>query len=168
MADLVVVGRVSGVFGTRGWVRVHSYTRPPENVLDYSPWSIRVDGGWQAFEVTAARHHHKGLIVALRDVADRDRAAALVHADIAVARTQFGDAGPAAYYWVDLIGLAVSNLAGLALGTVRGLYETAAHDVLRVVDDDGRERLIPFVRDVYVMTVDLDAGTLVVDWHADD
>ncbi|MGE0485751.1 MAG: ribosome maturation factor RimM [Gammaproteobacteria bacterium] len=164
----MVVGRVSGVFGTRGWVRIHSYTRPLENILEYSPWSLRVDGGWRTFEVTAAKHHHRGLIVALENVAERDRAAALVHADIAVARAQLGDPGPASWYWVDLIGLRVNNLTGLTLGTVRGLYETAAHDVLRVVDDDGLERLIPFVRDVYVMAVDLAAGMLVVDWHVDD
>ncbi|MCB1748187.1 MAG: ribosome maturation factor RimM [Gammaproteobacteria bacterium] len=168
MTDLVVVGRVGGVFGTRGWLRIQSYTRPLENILDYAPWSLRVDGEWRRFELADVRRHHRGLIVALHGVVDRDQAAALVHADIAVTRAQLGDAGPAAWFWADLIGLAVTNLGGVPLGRVRGLYDTAAHDVLQITDADGRERLIPFVRDVYVVDVDVAGGTLTVDWHPDD
>jgi 16S rRNA processing protein RimM len=164
----IVVGRISGVFGTRGWIRVHSYTRPLDQLLDYSPWSIGTTHGWRRFRHTEARRHHGGLVVALEGIGDRTAAAELVHCDIAVSREQLGDPGTGAYYWVDLIGLAVSNADGVPLGTVHGLLETAAHDVLRVVDADGRERLIPFVREVFVLDVDLDAGRLTVDWNPDD
>lgn len=168
MVEPIVVGRIAGVFGTRGWVRVQSYTRPIENLLEYSPWLLHTDGIWREYEVTAARQHHGGLIVELRGIADRDLAAALVHADIAVQRQQLGEAGADAYFWVDLIGLAVYNTEGVPLGEVKGLLETAAHDVLRIVDGDGRERLVPFVRGVFVLEVDLAAGRIVVDWHPDD
>jgi len=70
------------------------------------------------------------------------------------------------YYWADLVGLAVVNGAGEALGKVAGLIETGANDVLRVLGDDGVERLLPFV-DAVVLDVDREAGVIRVEWGAD-
>jgi len=55
------------------------------------------------------------------------------------------------------------TLDGRSLGRVDHLLETGANDVL-VVDDSGRERLIPYVRDVVVRSVDLAGGRIEVDW----
>ena len=44
--------------------------------------------------------------------------------------------------------------------------ETGAHDVMRIEGE--REYLIPFVRDVYVLAVDVAGGEMQVDWHSDD
>jgi 16S rRNA processing protein RimM len=168
LEEPVTVGRVSGVFGTRGWLRVESYTRPLGQLGCYRPWLLRLDAGWTPFQVLESRQHHGGLIVSLDGVTARDSAAQLVRRDIAVDRTLFPDPAPGEFYWVDLIGLEVRNVAGIVLGRVRGMLETAAHDVVRVVGADGRERLIPFVRGVFIVEVDIEAGLLVVDWHPDD
>ena len=55
---------------------------------------------------------------------------------------------------------------GDALGRVSKLFETGANDVMLVEGD--RQRLIPFVLDVYVRRVDLEKGVITVDWHRDD
>lgn len=163
----VVVGRVNGVFGTRGWVKVYSHTRPRENLLDYRPWYLRdADGAWCRYDVRAAQRRGAAFVAALDGVEDRDAATALLRRDIAVDRSQLAPADEGEYYWSDLTGLDVVNAAGEVLGVVDGLLETAAHDVLRVRGE--RERLIPFVRGVYVLDVDLDARRIRVDWHADD
>jgi 16S rRNA processing protein RimM len=71
------------------------------------------------------------------------------------------------FYWVDLVGLEVVNTAGERLGKVAGLIETGANAVLRVVgDDDGAERLLPFVSAV-VLAVDREAGRIRVEWGGD-
>jgi 16S rRNA processing protein RimM len=164
----VVIGRVSGVFGTRGWLKVQSFTRPAERIVDYAPWLLRSDDGWQEVRLRESRRHHGALIVALEGIDNRDQAAGLVRCEIAAWRERFAPAEPGEFYWVDLVGLRVFNRDEVCLGDVRGLLETAAHDVLRVVAADGRERLIPFVRDVYVLDVDIAGGTIGVDWHVDD
>ena len=69
------------------------------------------------------------------------------------------------YYWRDLQGMKVVTANGELLGTVDHLIETGANDVL-VVDGD-RERLIPFVLDKVVMSVDLDKAEIQVDWDKD-
>ncbi len=41
---LIVLGQISGIYGVRGWVKIHSYTAPRENILKYTPWQIRASG----------------------------------------------------------------------------------------------------------------------------
>ena len=37
---LVTVGRIGGIYGVAGWVRIVSYTRPVTNIFSYTPWLI--------------------------------------------------------------------------------------------------------------------------------
>ena len=67
------------------------------------------------------------------DIADRTAAEALRGARIFVSRPSFPTRRPDEFYWVDLIGLAVVNRDGVALGEVVGLIDTGPHSVLRVV-----------------------------------
>lgn len=167
----IVLGRVHGLFGVKGWLKVFSYTRPSENLLEYERWLIGRRGDWRPFRVLEARIQAKTLIARLAageddaPLADRDAAAALLEQDIAVDRADMPEPAPGSYYWFDLVGLAVSNRDGAALGEVTAMMATGANDVLVVKGD--RERLIPFVMDTFVDTVDLVAGRIVVDWDPD-
>ncbi len=158
----VIVGRVAGVYGVRGWIKVHSYTEPAEQILDFQPWLVGSTNAWRPMSVTSGRRHGKGLIAQLESVADRERAVTLVGADIAVRRDQLPGLAQGEYYWTDLEGLRVVTAAGIDLGVVDHLFETGANDVLVVRGE--RERLIPYVRDEVVRRVDLEQGVLVVDW----
>ena len=161
----VVVGHVSGVFGVRGWLRVRSYTEPPEQLLRYSPWQLELAGERRALVVEQGRRHAGGLVAKLAGVADRDAACALAGAQISIARSQLPALADGEFYWVDLIGLEVVGRDGKRLGRVTGLMATGANDVLRVAGE--RERLIPFVLDEVVLAVDLTAGRIEVDWDPD-
>ncbi len=159
------MGRISGLFGVRGWVRVYSYTQPRDNILRYTPWSVRRPQGWCSMALDEGCRHGKGVIARLEGVADREAAAALLGAEVAVSRDQLPPLEQGEYYWSDLIGLKVQNLRGEDLGVVVDLLETGAHDVLVVRGE--RERLIPFVPGRVVTAVEPEAGTLRVDWEPD-
>jgi 16S rRNA processing protein RimM len=163
----IVLGRIVGVFGIKGWVKVESWTRPPENILDYPEWQLGRAGQWQGVRLLEGRTHNRGLVAQLADSAgkvwsDRDRVAALVGSEIAVQREQLPPAAPNEFYWVDLVGLEVENLEGRRLGRVRELFETPAHDMLVVSGE--RDYLIPCVLGPIVQAVDLKAGRIRVDW----
>jgi 16S rRNA processing protein RimM len=162
----VIVGRVAGVFGVRGWVKIRSDTEPYDNILNYSPWYLHQDGNWVAYELADARRHGKGLIAHLTGCDDRDVAAGLVGQEIAVTREQLPPARQGEYYWTDLTGLEVINLQQQSLGRVDHLIETGANDVLVVRSAQG-ECLIPYVFGRYIMDIDLDAGKIQVDWQQD-
>ncbi len=160
---LVLLGRVVGVHGLRGELKLESYTEPRTQIFRYQPWLLRSASGDKTIEACHGRAHGKGLVVELPGIADRDAAAGLVGNEIWVARSALPKAKPGEYYWSDLEGLEVVTVEGVSLGKVSHLIATAANDVL-IVKDAKRERLIPFLVGQFVTEVDLDAGRLTVDW----
>jgi 16S rRNA processing protein RimM len=164
--EYIVVGRISGLYGVRGWVKVFSHTQPRENILRYSNWFLQRNGEWQAVVLEDGRSQGKGVVAKLQGCDDRDAAAALMGSTIAISREQLPQSAPDEYYWADLQGLRVSNLDGVELGVVDHLLETGANDVL-VVRQGKTERLIPFVQGQFVTNIDLEAGEMTVDWDPD-
>lgn len=163
----VPLGRIVGVFGVRGEVKLESWTEPRERIFDYQPWQLQsAPGEITTVDEVRGRKQGKGLVAALPGVDDRDGAVAWVGADILVARSRLPAPAEGEYYWADLEGLEVVTLDGTALGRVSHLVATGANDVL-VVRGAGKERLVPFVMEHYVREVDLLAGRIVVDWDPD-
>jgi 16S rRNA processing protein RimM len=164
----VVLGRVTGLYGVKGWIKLHSYTEPREAILDYKDWLLLRDSDQQAVKLAEGKRHGKTIIARFDGVDDRDDAASLVGDDIAVPRERMPDTGRGEYYWADLEGLQVVHSDGRILGEVACLLATGANDVLVVQLDHGdQEILIPFVRDEVIKDVDLDAGVISVDWEWD-
>jgi len=169
-AQLVTLGRIAGVFGIRGWVRVQSYTRPAENLLDYGQWWLAGNPP-SPVQVLESRPHGGGFVAHLADAAgveinDRDVAAALIGTEIQVDRDDLPPPEPGTWYWADLVGLRVQSLSGHALGKVVALVDNGAQDVL-VLDDEGTQRLIPFVRGPIIHEVSPERGLIVADWEPD-
>jgi 16S rRNA processing protein RimM len=161
----VILGKVGAVFGVRGWVKLWSYTDPPANLLEYNELELGQSGSWAPARLVEARPHGEALVGRFEGVEDRDGAAALVGAELAVAREALLPPGEGEYYWTDLVGLEVVNRAGVHLGRVREMMATGANDVM-VVEGE-RERLVPFLPGHWVDRVDLAGGRIVVDWDPD-
>lgn len=161
----VLLGRVVGVHGVRGGVKVDSFTEPRDRILEYQPWILRRNGVETIVRAKSLVRHGK-VVAAIEGIEDRDAAAALLGSEICVRRVQLPAPTAGEYYWIDLEGLAVVNLDGVALGHIDSVFATAANDVL-VVHDGERERLIPFAKDAVVKRVDIQGGKLLVDWDAD-
>ena len=166
-ASLTVIGKIVGVYGIKGWLKILSYTRPRENILEYGPWLVKQNEGWQVMPVAEGKPHGKGLIASIEGITDRDEAMALVDSEIAIERDQLPAAKESEFYWVDLINMQVINKQNEILGVVTELLETGANDVL-VVEADKQRHLIPYVQDVYIKDVDLEQGIIQVDWQFDD
>lgn len=173
----VVLGRVNGLFGVKGWLKVYSYTRPAENLLEFDEWLIGRQDDWRPFRVLSSRTQGKTLVAQLgvppagnpngpaTPLSDRDAAVELLELEIAVARTAMPALADGEYYWFDLIGLDVVNRDGVALGRVKAMMETGANDVLVLSGD--RERLLPFVVGEIIDEVNLESGQIVADWDPD-
>jgi 16S rRNA processing protein RimM len=161
----VTLGRVGGVFGVKGWLKVQSYTRPRDNIVRFGAWTLKLNGVERIFDVVDGRRHGGGVVAKLKGIDDRDAARAWAGAEIVVERERLPAAAAGELYWTDLEGLEVRTTSGTALGKVKYLLATGPHDVL--VLDSSPERLIPFVLGAVVKHVDLAAGVIVVDWSPD-
>jgi 16S rRNA processing protein RimM len=160
----VVLGKIGGAFGVQGWVRISSYTDPPDNILDYDGWHVSRAGQWQPIEVEAGRMTAKGVLVKLAGIETPEAARLQVGAEIAVPRSELPPTAPGEYYWSDLEGLEALTPAGESLGRVDHFRTTPGGDV--AVIRGTREHWIPFVKD-RIVKVDLDAGCIVFDWGVD-
>ena len=158
----ISLGKINGVFGVKGWVKVFSDTKPREQIVKYSPWWIKQGSEWNRIKVLEGKAHGKGVIARLEGIDDRNKAELLKGVEIAIDREQLAPASDGEYYWIDLIGLRVETLEGVELGKIRQLFETGANDVIVVSGE--KEHLIPFVQGLYVMEIDLNEGVMRVDW----
>lgn len=118
---------------------------------------------WMPYSLQQCRLHGNELVARLKEVADRTEAEALKGALFGIPRAELPEPEEGAYYWGDLIGMRVTGTDGVSLGTVDRLLETGANDVLVVVDDEGKERLLPFV-DAVIRRVDRSSGEIEALW----
>lgn len=193
--DAVEVGRVVGAWGVKGGLRIKPFAADPQALFSSKRWYLAAPDVARPVPPTAgkpaaatsaatavaapvwprllrivqAREQGDAVVATAQDLGDRDAAQALAGARVLVSRGSFPTPDPGEFYWVDLIGLAVSNREQEALGQVVGLIETGPHCVLRIQPPQAGapERLIPFV-DAYVDSVDLAGRRIVVDWDAED
>ncbi|MFV0476614.1 MAG: ribosome maturation factor RimM [Parahaliea sp.] len=171
----LTIGRITACYGIRGWLKIHSYTDPPENFFSYRGWVVRCRDGDEAIYFDEGRRHGKGLVAHIAGVDDRTRAERYQKLDVLVPAEILPELDEGDYYWRQLEGLAVWCRVGadeILLGKVDYLIETGANDVLVVKASEGsideRERLIPYLPGEVITHVDLAAGRLSVDWFPDE
>jgi 16S rRNA processing protein RimM len=163
------MGRILGPYGIKGWLKARPYTASVDTLLDYDRWWLAAQDGqdaWKEFQVVSARIHADTLLAEIEGLTDRESSAAWRGALVGVPRAKLPRLRKGEMYWADLIGFAVVNRDGEPLGTVAGLLDTAAHAILRVAGDDGRERLIPLVP-AFLDAIETEARRVLVDWQLD-
>jgi 16S rRNA processing protein RimM len=171
---MVVLGRITAPYGVQGWLRLHAFGDDPDRWREIDRWWLGQSendfSNWQAYPLAALRLQGKSWVVKLLGVDDRTGAEQLVGQYFGAPREALPKAEQGEYYWADLIGLSVVNLANEPLGRVADMIESGAHAVV-VVEEDGAdghktERLLPFVGHI-VKEVDVPAGLMRVDWERD-
>lgn len=198
--DAVEVGRVVDAWGVKGGIKVMPFSSDPQALFCTKKWFLRpaeaavgavvrpgaatkpasaVASAAQAARLNAPRflqvksaREQSDIVVATCDgLDDRNAAEALKGARVFVSRSAFPTPDDGEFYWIDLIGLDVSNPQGEALGRVVDLIDTGPNSVLRLEGEagaDGKpvERLIPFVS-AYILSVSLADKRIVADWGLD-
>jgi len=160
----IALGKIVGVFGVKGWVKVFSETRPREQIFKYTPWILEQNGSSSEVKIIDGRKQGKGLVASLDGVTDCEIARKLIGAEITIADHALPAAGIDEYYWSQLTGLKVENNQGFDMGRVSGFFETGANDVMVVKGGASeKEHLIPFTK-FAIVDVDLKAERIIVDW----
>ena len=68
--EFIPVGKISGAFGVKGWVKVYSFTEPRTNILQYSPLFLSRRGDWIEIKVSGGRLQGKGVVMGIENVTD--------------------------------------------------------------------------------------------------
>jgi len=162
--SLVIMGRIVGPYGVKGWIKVLPETELIDGLLDYKTWQVGKDGNWQGLKLKSGKVHNDVLVVKLEGINDRDAASACKGQQVAVPRDSLPTLDGTEFYWSDLTGLAVTNQQNVVIGIVVDVFETGANDVIVIKGEV--DRLIPFTEQT-VITVDLEKQTMLVDWDED-
>ena len=163
----VELGKLVGVWGVKGWVKLHSYTRNRADISQYKTWYLqkpRSKDDPTPIKVLNCREQGQGMVVQFDGVNDRDVAAAMSGQTIFIKQSDLPELPAGEFYWQQLIGLSVSNEAG-PIGEILSIMETGANDVLvcKNIEEGKDDVLIPYVDEV-VQAVDIEAGTMIVEW----
>ncbi|WP_396587310.1 ribosome maturation factor RimM [Bermanella sp. R86510] len=166
--NFTVIGKISGVHGIKGWVKVYSYTEPKENVFSYGEWFLVKEGQVKPAKVREWRTQGKGLVAALDQCNDRNQAhEQYAQWDIVISKDVLPALGEGEFYYHQLENLLVVTTDDTVLGRVDYLFNTGNNDVMivKAVKEsiDGRERWLPYTKDC-VQQVDLEQGVIRVDW----
>ena len=163
--EWVELGRIGSPYGVLGWMHIQSFTEPPEGVLGYSVWGLRLGAAPQtSHRLVAGRLQGRGVVAHLEGVTDRDAAALLRGAVIEVRRSALPPTGKREYYRGDLLGFAVRNLEGVELGRLDHFVEGPGSAMMVV--NGTAEYWIPALPQ-YLRKVDLAGRLISVDWPAD-
>lgn len=156
-SGLVLIGKVVRALGLKGQLGVAG----TDGALAKLPRIALRRGQGEPELRTVLEARPQGRLWALRieGTADRTAAEGWAGAEVLAYREDLGEPEEGRFYWADLEGLPVVTVTGEAVGTVTGLFETGAVDVLVVTGPRG-ERLVPLAP--YV-EVDRAKGRVVVD-----
>ncbi|MEY4642062.1 MAG: rRNA processing protein RimM [Pseudomonadota bacterium] len=169
-ATHVVMGRIGAPHGIKGWVKLISFTDPLVNLLEYDYFWVAEGNALRKIEIDEARPQGQTLVGHIKGCDVREETRQYTGLELMLPKSELPvlDEG---YYWHQLEGLRVVNLAGEDLGVVDHLLATGANDVLIVRGDaasvDQEERLVPYVSGQVVKEVDLTARVVRVDWGKD-
>lgn len=167
--ELIELGRTSGAYGFMGWVRIAPHTSG-EVLTKTKKWVfISPAGETTPLEVEKVRRHGKGLVAKWKGCESKE-AADLLRGSVGVYRSDFPKAGRSEVWAVDLVDLLVVNKDGVELGRIKGVSSNGVQDLFVVeYESDGArcEFMIPNVKDVYVLDIDVEGGRVSVDWDPD-
>lgn len=157
--NLVVLGVFGAAHGLKGEIRLRSYTEEPLAIANYGP--LLTKSGRQV-KLTSVRQAKDVLIARVEGVGDRTGAEQLVNLQLFVERAVLGaPEDEDEFFHADLIGLVARDEAGEKIGTVTGLFDFGAGDIIEVTPDGAKPLLLPFSKAV-VPVVDIKAGHIVV------
>ena len=158
-ADRILVGRFGAPHGVRGELRLQSFTQDPAAIAKYGPLS----GGGRTYQITSLRPVKDNLFVArVAGISDRTAAEAITNIELFISRAALPPPDEDEFYLADLIGLEAIDEAGGVVGTVIGVPNYGAGDILEIAPVAGGESLLlPFTKAV-VPVIDFAARRVTV------
>ena len=163
--DWLSVGKIVGVQGLQGELRINPASDFPERFTAPGPRWLRSNTGGDPAEIQLKKGRQlpgKSIFVVRFDGVDnRSAAEALVGQELLVPADDRPDLAEGEFHLLDLVGLEARLIAdGPAIGTVSDLI-SGGNDLLEVTTTDGRKLLIPFVEAI-VPEVKLEDGWLLL------
>lgn len=155
----LAVGLLRRPHGVHGEILMEVYTDFPERLEDGT--TVFLGGKHKPATIRHIRHHNDGLLFSFEGV-DTPESAGLLRKQMVYVKTETRPALPAGqYYHHQMIGMIVVDDSGNELGRLTEIIVTGANDVYVVSSNEGKELLLPSIKQV-VLDVDVEANRMIV------
>lgn len=163
---IIMVARVGAPHGVRGLLKLHTFLENPKLLTQFKHFYLRYPKqDWQSAMPFSLTKKSEQFFIHFNGFEQPESAGLkFTHAELGVPRSDLPKLSGQRYYWEDLLGLKVVNQEGQELGTVDHLFATPAHDIV-VVKHAPEDILIPYVWERFIVSVDIEARVMVVDWE---
>jgi 16S rRNA processing protein RimM len=166
MADRILVAEIGAAHGTRGEVRLRSFTQDPLAVKDYG--ALESEDGARTFTIERVRPAKDCLVARIAGVADRTAAERLRNTTLYVGRDRLPAPADEEFYHADLIGLVALAADGSELGKVVAVHNFGAGDLIELrTPNNAQTELLPFDA-LTVPEVNVAQGYLIIEIPATD
>ena len=163
----VVIGYVLSPHGIKGWLKVISYTDPIANFFSYKKIFINKDNEYYPYVIDDSTSSGKKIRLKLSGIDDRNQSEKLAKCEIVVNREDLPEISSESYYWADIIGFDVNSKDNINYGILDSFMETGSNDVMVVIGNSYR-KLIPFINNEVVKSVDIENKVIIVDWNDEE
>jgi len=161
--DLIVVAHIVKVRGLRGEVVADLLTDFPERFEKLSTLiGVAADGSRRSLQIEEQWSHGNRIVFRFAGFDQIDEAKELVGYDLAVPAGERMDLPPDSFYEWELNGCRVQTIDGTEIGQVTDVMRTGGVEILKVVDETGRDRLIPMAREI-VLEIDKEKKLIRID-----
>lgn len=158
----IVIGKIVSVNVPRRELRIAPDTSHPERFRVLHQLRLQTREGKTVVLPVVSVRVTNTVVIAKIDSQDDEEVAAARGALILIRRSERFRLPPDEYYIDDLIGLLVKDTAGRVVGRVAEVWQTAANDIYQVLDEEGRETLLPAIEDV-IIKIDVGRGEMLAD-----
>ena len=139
--ELIKIAKIISAHGLNGEVKIFPYTDDLSKFKEYK--KIYLDG--EELEILSQKIASKFIVLKLKGFDYIDDVKRLIDKDVFIDKADMPSLDEGDYYIHDLMDMEVYSEADEFIGTVKDVMTTSANHVL-VVDHDGKEALIPFVK----------------------
>lgn len=161
MEDFFKVGVITSPHGIRGEVKVFPTTDDPARFKKLK--EVFLDTGKEriVLHIAQVKLFKQFVILKFREYDSINEVENLRKKELWISRSQAVPLQKDEYFIADLIGISVELKDGRMLGVLKDVIQTGANDVYVVECTDGREVMIPAIKDC-ILSVDVEEGRMVV------
>ncbi len=159
MEERFQVGIITASHGVRGEAKIFPTTDDPKRFRRLKEVLLDAGGKETLLEIESVKFFKKFVILKFKGIDTPEEVQKLRQKSLYVTRENAVRLGRNEYFIADLMGLLVQNEDGEEIGVLREVLETGANDVYLIDLKDGRELLLPAIKEC-VLNVDVEAGQM--------
>lgn len=161
MEKYLEIGQIVNTFGIKGQVKVNPFTDDIRRFDELKELYVEKKNELKLFQIEKVNYSKNMVILKLKGIETPEEAESLRNSYLKINRKDVKKLPEGTYYIADLIGLDVYTDENKLLGKVDYIYNAGSSDIYVVKDEQGKEILLPAIKDV-LKQVDLENGKIIV------